>query len=192
MKDWMFFPLMIGIVGAMVYTALYWGGAPEPVNPDEGYVVSGTELQYLTPSPGTYSEFVGLDHAVMSADSRSEQKPSQGVFTTLGPAYARAYQGRNLELTVRVRAGDTNPSDKVQIAFLTVPPVKGRFGWREFSLEAEYKDIIIPVTLAEFDQAAMAAAGVKDPVIYFGIWPDPEGKKRTIHVERYQVMPVTE
>lgn len=181
MKDWLFFPLVAVIAGAMVYVAFYWGGGPQPVNPEEGYLVKGTELQYLTPSPGTNTKLVELDFATMSADFRPEQSPSQGVFTTLDSSYAKAYEGRQIELTVRARAGQTNPSDKIQIAFLTVPPVKGRFGWREFSIGPDFEDIKIPVQLDAFD--------VSDPVIYFGIWPDPEGKGRTVDVELMQVLP---
>ncbi len=192
MKDWMFFPLIMALAGFIIYQAFYWGGGPEPINPEEGYVVKGTELQYLKPSPGTFTELEGLDHAVMSADARADQRPSQGVFTTLGPDYAQAYQGRTLDLTVRAKSGGQNPSDSLQIAFLTVPAIKGRFGWRKFPLTSEYQDITIRVKLADFTDEIMDAADVDDPVVYFGIWPDPEGKGRTIHVKSYAVMPVSE
>ena len=182
MKDWLFYPVMALIAGAMIYVALYWGGGPQPINPEEGYVVQGTELQFLTKSPGTNSELNGLNYAVMSASFRPDQQPSQGVYTTLDATYAKAYEGRKIELVLRARAGQENPTDKIQIAFLTVPPVKGRFGWRDHTVEAEFSDIRIPVNLGEFD--------VSDPVIYFGIWPDPEGKGRTVEVEKILVKPV--
>jgi len=179
MKDWIFFPIMALIGALMVYMALYWGEGPEPINPEEGYLVKGPELQYLVKSPGTSSELMGVDYVVMSASFKADEEPSQGVFTTLGAEFAKAYEGRKLELIIRARAGSERPAKSFQIAFLTVPPVNGSFTWREFTPSPEFIDHKIPITLGKFPS--------DEAVMYLGIWPDADGDRRTIEVERYEV-----
>jgi len=182
MKDWLFFPLMTIIAGAMIYIAMSWGEGAQPINPEEGFVLQGAELQYLTKSPGTNADIVGVDHMVMSADFRADQQPSQGVFATLGADYAKAYGGRKLELTIRARAAQSQPAGEFQIAFLTLPPVKGSFTWRNFAPTSEFQDFKVTTTLGSFD--------VDNPVLYLGVWPDAKGKGRAIEVERYEVRPM--
>jgi len=181
-KDWLFFPLMILAAGIMIYIALFWGDGPQKGDPEEGWVIQGAELNGLTKSPGTNLKMKGVDTALMWADFTADQQPSQGVFTTLAGDYARSYGGRNLELTISARAADDNPAETFQVAFLTVPAVKGRFGWRDFKLTNEFQDFKIKTELTAFE--------VDDPVIYFGIWPDAEGKGGQIEVKRYSVKPV--
>lgn len=182
MKDWLFFPLITLLAGGMIYWALNWGDGPQDGDPKDGWVVSGAELNGLTRSPGTELTMKGVDKAILKANFAADEQPSQGVFTTLAGNYAREYGGRTLELTIRARAADTNPAETFQIALLTVPPVKGRFRWKDFTATNDYQDFTIKTRLDPFS--------VKDPVIYFGVWPDAEGKGGQIEVERFEVRPI--
>jgi len=182
MKDWLFFPLIILAAGVMVYIALNWGDGPHEGNPDDGWVIEGAELDGLVPSPGTFLTMKGTDSAILTADFRVDQTRSQGVFTTLAGNYAKSYGGKKLQLTIRAKAADENPAQTFQIAFLPVPSVKGRFGWRDFTPTDKFQDFVITTKLAAFD--------VDDPVIYFGVWPDKDGKGGGIEVERYAVRPI--
>lgn len=182
MKDWLFYPLIMIVVGAMIYLAMNWGEGPSYGNPNDGWVVKGADLNGLTRSPGTELVMKGVDKAVLKANFTAKEMPSQGVFTTLSGEYSRAFSGRKLELTIRARAADQNPSDTFQIALLTVPPVKGRFGWKDFQPTSEYQDFSITTRLDEFPEGK--------PVIYLGVWPDKEGKGGQIEVERFEVKPL--
>jgi len=182
MKDWLFYPLVLLFVAVTIYFALHWGGDPNYGDPDEGWVVEGTDLNGLTRSPGTELSMKGVDKAILRANFRADEQPSQGVFTTLSGDYSSAYGGRTLELTIRARAADENPAETFQLALLTVPPVKGRFGWRNHKATNEYKDFVIKTKLESFQS--------RDPVIYFGIWPDAEGKGGQIEIERISVKPI--
>ncbi len=181
-KDWLFFPLIILVAGIMIYIALFWGDGPKKGDPEDGWVIQGSDLNGLTKSPGTSLKMNGVDAAIMTADFTVDQTRSQGIFTTLAGDYALNYGGRELELIVRARAANENPAKKFQIAFLTVPAIKGRFGWRTFDLTNEYQDYKIKTKLAPFE--------VDDPVIYFGVWPDAEGKGGHMEVTRYSVKPI--
>lgn len=182
MKDWLFFPIIILVVCAMVYFALNWGDGPREGRPDEGWVVQGADLDGLVASPGTFVTMKGVDSAILRADFTADQQPSQGVFTTLAGSFAKSYSGKKLKLTIRAKAADDNPATKFQMAFLIVPAIKGRFGWRDFALTDEFQDFTVTTKLGTFD--------VNDPVIYFGVWPDAEGKGGQIEVTKFEVKPL--
>ncbi len=182
MKDWLFYPLIMILAGVLIYLALNWGEGPSYGNPENGWVVEGADLNGLTKSPGTTLTMKGVDKAILKGNFTAKEMPSQGVFTTLSGDYSRAYGGRELELTIRARAADENPSETFQIGFFTVPPVKGRFFWRDFTPTPEYQDFTIKTRLEEFPPGK--------PVIYFGVWPDKDGKGGQIEVERFEVRPV--
>ena len=179
MKDWIFYPLMTLIAGAMVFFAVNYGEPPPPINPEEGFVLKGPDLQYLTPPAGTRMRLEGTEYIVLSADFKSDEQPSQGVFATLSSDYVNAYVGREIELIIRARASASDPTDAFKIGLFTVPSTKGRIGWKTYNPGPEFKDYKLITTLSNF--------AVDDPVMYFGIWPDADGEGRNLDVQRYEV-----
>ncbi len=181
MKDWIFYPLMTLIAGAMVFFALNYGER-QPIDPEDGYVIEGDLLQTLTPTPGTVLSFKGdstnpIAYAVMSADYNDNKDISAGVFTVLGEEYFKAYAGENLTITVRARAAKRKPSDTFLISFLA--PTAGRIKWQPFVPTEEFTDFVLTTKLGPFKP--------EKPEIYFGIWPDAKGDGRGIEVEKYEV-----
>ena len=182
MKDWLFYPLMAAILGAMVLVALRAGGATEVIDPLKGYEISGTGLQTLTIAPGNTADLKGdninpIKYAVMSSHLTPEEAPSAGIFVMLGEDYSKAYEGKTLDLKIRARAGQKNPSKKFKIGFFRQG--KGNVGFKDFIPTPEFSDYGFQVELGPFNP--------DKPEIYFGIWPDPKGEQGTIEVEQYSL-----
>jgi len=181
MKDWLYYPLFAVVAGAMVWFA-YNYGEREEIDPSQGFVIDGTLLQMLTASPGTSLTLKGdginpISSAVMGADFKSNVQPSPGVFAVLGPEYSKAYAGKDLVLTVRARAAAEKPSEKFMIGFF--PYTTGRVRWQTFKPTPDYNDFTIETTLGPYN--------AEQPEIYFGVWPDKDGERRSIEVQRYEV-----
>ncbi len=182
MKDWLFYPLIGVVFGAMIFVALRAGGPQEKVNPLNGYEVSGTMLQTLTVAPGNTMVLKGdsinpITYAVMSAHLKPEDAPSAGIFVMLGGDYSKAYEGKTLDLKIRARAGQKKPSESFLIGFFR--PGKGRVNWQRFTPTPEFSDYEIRTELGPYTPG--------DQEIYFGIWPDPKGEQGTLEVEQYSL-----
>jgi len=178
MKDWLFYPLFVLIAGSMVFFAWSRGEAPEPITAADGFVIKGPDLQRLTAAPGTTLSFSkDYSHAVMGADFTSDVQKSAGVFVLLDARYSEVLAGKDLEITVRARAGTSKPSQQFMVTFL--PHTSGKVRWKTFEPTAEFQDYKLTTTLGPF---------LKDqPEIYFGIWPDKDGRSRTLEVEKYEI-----
>jgi hypothetical protein len=168
------------IAGIVAY-ALSFEVNEAPVNADL-YQRSGAALEALFPSPGTTvrppsAEAGAGSYAVLTAHMTQElAPPSAGVFATLGPAYEKNFAGQVIDITVRARAGQVNPSPKMLVNYIT--PGVGQTGWRAFDLGEDFTDYSL-----EFSP-------LKSPEVtnhYLGIWPDTEGQGRTVEVESVTV-----
>jgi len=187
MRDMFFFPLAALFVAGIIYFALNAGGEAETRSDAEvlqnGYVMSGPDFVALTASPGT--NFIAPDvetgepnYAVLSAQmAREKAQASIGVFATLGPQYEKVFAERNIEITVRARKSDSQPSGSFEAGYYTLDA--GSSGWKTFELTDNFEDYMfnfrpgLPQDEAEID--------------YLGIWPSPKGENKSIDVERITV-----
>ncbi len=189
MSDRFFYPFIVLLVGAIIAGALYAGGplkSPE-VTPEQiaakGFTASGEDLRRLVNAPGTTVNYA-LDssgkasHAILSAHlSKAAAPPSAGVFAALGPNYEAAFGAKTLDVTVRAKAGGDNPSDRFLLQYFTASV--GDSDEQIFPLSGQYEDYTIRYT---------TKAPKGDPGSdYVGIWPDIDGQKRTMDVERITV-----
>ncbi len=170
------------LAGAMVFVALQFAPDKIVIDPLDGHVVSGIELQGLTASPQTLLSFKsdGVDpvsYAVMSASASVENAGSAGVFVLLGEEYARAYAGKTLRLSVNARAGQNNPAEHFSLGFFVF--TTGGTGWKTFSPSKEFSTYEVTTTLGELNEG--------QPELYFGIWPDSKGDQKTLEVKSYSV-----
>lgn len=185
MKDWVFFPFILALASAIVYTALTWGGEEPNYAAGGTWTVEKGELDNLTVSDGTTLRMNGVDSAIMRANYTSKQIRAQGIFTTVAGGLANSYQDKDLEIVIRAKKAARNPAKEFQIAFLAIPSIKGSFSWKNFEPSDEYQNFVIPTKLGKFPKET----GVF-PAIYLGIWPDAEGKGGGIEVESFVIRPV--
>ena len=176
MKDWLFYPLVLAFVVAMVYYALSLA-TYEKIDSSKGLVVEGRFLSTLYASPGTSYSIAGdnvnpFAYAVLSAHvSRENAPPSAGVFLTLGAEDKKVFAKQNLRISIRARKGRANPVESFDIQYFAKDVESG---WRTFELTNEFEDY-------SFDyRAGNANAGEND---YLGIWPDVAGEALTMDVK---------
>ncbi len=189
MSDRFFYPFIVLLIGAIIAAALYAGGplkTPE-LTPEEiiaqGYIAQGDDLRRLVNAPGTMVRYAVnsdgvVSHAVLSAhQSKENAPPSAGVFVTLGPNYEAAFGGKTLEVTVRAKAGAENPSDEFAMQYFTA----GRGDSEEefFGLTGQYQDYVVI-----FKTNPPRGEPASD---YVGMWPDWDGKKRTMDLQSIRV-----
>lgn len=189
MSDRFFYPFVVLLIGAIIAAALFAGGpirtpAKTPAQIVEtGYEVQGEALRNLINSPGTTVNFAldndgKVSNAVMAAHlGKAEAPPSAGVFVTLGPAYETAFGGKELEITVRAKAGAENPSETFTAQYFTSGTGDSRP--EPMNLTGQYQDY-------SFTFTPKPSAG-EPSADYIGIWPSLDGQKRTMDVESIRV-----
>jgi len=187
MKDVVFYPVVIALIGGSIAFALSFGGKYATVDERDiiqtGYVVEGVDLSRLMSAQGTSYDIAGdasnpAAYAVMAAHMTGEKAgASAGVFATLGPAYEKAMAGQTLRITVRARKGRSNPSDRFQVGYFTVGA--GDSQWQSFNPGQDFADYSFT-----FKPGLPEGEPGND---YLGIWPDPSGDSGTIDVERMSV-----
>lgn len=184
MKDWLFYPIVIALVGGMIAYALSFSdttGTREAVTNE--IVIEGRDLQTLFAAEGTTFSIAGdasnpAAYAVLSAHvSRQNAPPSAGVFITLSPAYETKFAGQDLRITVNARKGRANPLDRFEVAYFTVGA--GDSGWQVFELGNDFRDFSFT-----FTPGLPNGAASND---FVGIWPDNAGRGRTMDVKSLKV-----
>lgn len=184
MKDWFFYPIAIALIAGMVAYAMSFSTVQTSDGPlSDVVLMEGRGLQTLFAAEGTAFSIAGdvnnpSAYAVLSAHvSRANAPKSAGVFFTLGPEYEKKFASQNLRITVHARKGRSNPLNTFEFAYFTVGA--GDSGWKEFALDNEFQDISFEFT---------PKLPVGDPGNDFvGIWPDKDGRSRTMDVKWIKV-----
>jgi len=83
---------------------------------------------------------------------------------------------------VRARAAQSNPADRFSIGFFTF--TDGKVPWRHFTPSRSFSDYELTTTLGAYN--------AEQPEIYFGIWPDTDGNRGVIEVEKYEIVVVSQ
>jgi len=187
MRDRFFYLIALIAIVIIVGLALLPGRGKAQLNDqyilDNGFILSGNDLMKLTAAPATQIEFaVGADGtvetAILSSIMPKNKAPlSAGVFGTLGSNYERLFAGKQLEITVRARAGAKKPLRRFELGYFTAG--SGDSAWNPFELGPDYQNY-------SFRFKPKAVAG--DPGIdYIGIWPGKKGRADTMEVESVKV-----
>lgn len=182
MKDWLFYPFAMLIIGGMIAYALSFA-TPTGADTATEFKLEGETLSTLFPAEGTSFSIAGdannpNAYAVLSAHIAKElAPPSAGVFATLGPSWEKKFAGQNIRVTIHARKGRANPVDRFQFAYFT--DGAGSSGWQTFDLSSEFQDISF-----EFTPGLPNGDPSSD---YVGIWPDPNGRQRTMDVKWLKV-----
>lgn len=182
MKDWFFYPLVTLIVAGMITYALSFGG-PVSIDADDGFVIEKDGLTTLTNSPGTNLSIASEAdnpnaYAVFAAQTaRDLAPPSAGIFATLSPQYEKAFAGQNIRISISARKGRSDPLDEFDIGYFTFGA--GDSGWKTFPLEQDFKtySFTFKPNLPQGDPASD----------FVGVWPDVQGRNRTMDVEWIKV-----
>ncbi len=183
MKDYLFYPLCALVVGVMIAYALSFKQDNGVFNPSDGFVLSGEDLQYLQ-IPERLERLVtndvqsgGLTAVLTSHINKKTAPPSAGISVRLGPAYEKAFEGQELIMTVRARAGDNTPSSGFQMGYFSIGANSS--GWKGYSLTADYQDYVL-----RFKKTVPKGDVGGD---YAGIWPDLDGLGRSMNVSSLKV-----
>lgn len=181
MKDWLFYPLAIMVIAAMVIFA-YTRGDAEAVPVGTDFVVEGETLSTFYAAQGVSFSIAGDTnnpnaYAVLSAHvSRENAPPSAGVFVTLPPAYKEMYAGQTLRISVIGRKGRASKLKSFDVAYISTDA--GASGWQSFKITSEFEEFGFQFTPKKSN------AGGTD---YVGIWPDVDGESRTLDVKSLKI-----
>lgn len=181
MKDWLFYPLSILTVFAMIFFALSFGESTSGFDVSKGWVIEGEALQELTVSPGAKLEIatnlVNPEmHAVMSSFVELQNARSAGIFTSIPPRFQMEFFGYPLLFSIEAKAGSNNPVGTFNAAFFSQ---KTASRWREFEVSNEFETYTFIFTPKDLD--------IADRYAYFGIWPDAKGEDRTLAVRKMSI-----
>lgn len=176
LRDRYFYPLALLVIAGIITLALSFGhndGFSDQQIINEGWEISGPDLNSLTVSPGTNSAYVNDEGGYIQLSQYTpdgEGPASIGAFATLGPSHERAFAGRLLRLTFRARSGRINPLKEFDAAYYTMegPPS----GWTTFTLGPDWEDYII-----EYTPPIIAA---QDNVDLIAIFPGRAGENETL------------
>jgi len=161
-KDWLFFPLILGVIAAIIWFALSLGGPREQLTVEDvranGYGLSGDDLIQLTASPGTEFMVGGGTARLIQIQSQAEAPPSAGIFMTLPPVAEAAFGGQAIEVTWRVRreAGES----AVRLGYFTIGD--GDSKWKTVPVGPDFSDVSL-----EFTPGLPSEEGFD----YAGLWP---------------------
>ncbi len=182
LKNWQFYPLALMTIFGMIAYALSYGDH-EPIDPSQGYLLEGRGLETLTTGPGTFYDLVGdpvnpYAYTTLSANQSLAAAPqSAGVFATLSREYKTEFAGKDIEIIVTARAGQTNPVSEFKISYFATGA--GDTGWKDFIAGKEFQEFKLVYTpkkaTSDFD------------VDYLGIWPDVKGESKTLDVKSLRV-----
>ena len=186
MKDRYFYPLALLVIAGIIVLALRPGAKPDgPSDADiaeNGYSMTGNELERLVAAPGTLvsfetDEFGKVHFAALSSNlPRKMAAASAGVFATLGPQYERVFADKQLKITIVARAGNINPLEKFEAGYFTAGT--GDSGWKPFDLGADYHSYSFTFT---------PQGGGNPGNDYVGIWPGADGKNKVMNVKSIRI-----
>lgn len=187
MRDRFFYPLLVLVIAGILYLAVLPGIRHGNLNPEdiinEGYTLSGLDLQKLTAAPGTEVSFIDGQGerpllAVLSSNNpRKLANASAGVFGTLGPNYEAGFGGYDLEITITARAGRDKPLSEFKAGYFTVGVGDSR--WQNFTLSANFEDYSF-----NFTPKPPKGNPGND---FVGIWPGDEGKSETMELKSIRI-----
>ncbi len=182
MKDWLFYPLIMLIAGAMIFIAVSIGET-EDIDPAQGITIRGDGFSRLVVGPGNHLKVIETQAgpvARLSSSATHKEAPSAGIFLAIPKTYQDYYDGIKLNFSLKVRKSDQNGNSYFQSGFFSPASSKP---WQKFELTGEFEEYIFTHIAKKNVQG--------DDFFYFGIWPDPEGKNRNIDVLEISVKPET-
>ncbi|MCP2679035.1 hypothetical protein NHF45_05785 [Maricaulaceae bacterium NA33B04] len=183
LSDRFFLPLFVLVCAGLIYLALEFRPAgDDAVMTNDRLVFEGAALAQLIPGPGTSSAFdpaaTGGPVARASADSSlaAAGNQSAGVGALVPPEFEAAVVGRDIEVSITLRAEDPSHT-QVAMGYFVVGG--GDTGWLRREIPDDGSAIVLTHTIP-----ADAPTGNND---WVGLWPDLEGAGRTVLVERIAV-----
>jgi len=183
MKDYLFYPLCVLVIGGIIAYALSFAEETVEFNTAQGFELSGEDLQYLLPperlefSVSTDSQTGELAAILTSNVNKKTAPPSAGISVRLGPDFEKAFEGKTIEVTIRARAGDISPTPAFQMGYFSIGANSS--GWKDYTPSAEYQDYTL-----RFKKAVPKGETGGD---FAGIWPDLDGVGRTLNISSIKV-----
>lgn len=187
LPDRIFFPLIALILAGMIWVALAFGptasdpAGPFSGNPKDGLLVKGKYLAIMQNGPGITHELVkepdGETILRAAAGQRSDEAPSAGVFITVPPKFAKAWEGHTLSISVKLRQPEDNPSSDVFLRYYAIAGGNSSPANCEVSPQWQECNLVYKMPRRK------SRTGTQ----FIGIWPDALGLSRWIDIGALQV-----
>jgi hypothetical protein len=183
-----FYPLAALLIGGMIAFALSFGGGAALSDDDIlalGWRMEGPALRNLNVSPGTEVRYIDEEGGFvrLSAFTPFDVGPgSVGVFASLGADYERAFAGREIEISLRVRAADRNGLEAFDTAYFPIEAPAS--DWQVFRLSPDWQDLSFT-----FSPDIVAAPPNVD---LLSIWPGKAGESLAMDLAQIRIEVVGE
>ena len=188
LRDLYFYPLAVIIIGGMIAFALSFGGG-EALSDNEiiemGWSLDGPSLRNLNVSPGTELSYLEEEGGFvrLSAFTPFNVGPASiGVFASLSPDFERAFAGRDLRISLRVRTAPGNGLDGFDTAYFPIESAPS--AWQVFDLTPNWQDVSYT-----FRPPIVAAPPNTDLIALF---PGKEGESREMDLARIRIQVISE
>lgn len=183
LSDRFFLPLFALVCAGLIYLALeYRPSGDDAVMTADRLVFEGAALAQLIPGPGTSSAFdpAAMGGPVARASAASSLQAagnrSAGVGALVPPEFEAAVLGRDIEVSITLRAEDPDHTE-VAMGYFVVGA--GDTGWLLRTIPEDGSPITLTHTIPPD-----SPTGNND---WIGLWPDLDGAGRTVLVERIAV-----
>lgn len=181
--DKIFYPLAVLLIAAMVFGALSLGGhetLDEQRILEEGWSVSGLDLEVLEIPPGTDGSYVDEEGGYLELFQFTPYgvgPASPGVFATLTSEYEQAFAGKPLRVTMRARAARQNGLERFHGFYM---PIESAISpWAEFELTSDWQDFTYDFT--------PPIADAPQNVDLVSVFPGREGESRVMHLASIRI-----
>ena len=180
MKDWQFYPLIALAAALMIVFALFLGRG-ETIDTSQGLTVQGQDLSRLVVAPGHTLEMSGTStpiFATLRSHALRKDAPSAGVFLALSQEYQDAYDGQDIDFSIRARTTRKNGVASFRAGFFAPG---GSTSWTEYALTSEFEDFSFSFRPKQIETG--------EDYFYFGIWADWDGLGAGLDVSEMSVRP---
>jgi hypothetical protein len=145
-----------------------------------GWIVSGDGLSEFTSAAGTAAIFLPESNPrriQARANRTREQAPgSPGLYYTLAPPLMRAYAGKEIEVSVTLRAAPSDGAERTEINFFMLNASAS--GWNSFEVPNDFQTVNFRwrIPVEDSDRPGLVA-----------FWPDQSGQNKGIEVRDLSV-----
>ncbi|VAV99185.1 hypothetical protein MNBD_ALPHA06-1597 [hydrothermal vent metagenome] len=188
LSDRLFFPLLILVLGLIIYAAFKYGPSvsatqsPLSGDPMAGFLIEGADLRLIDSGPNLVRELINDPEEGYFVRSTAgapliKNPASAGIFLAMLPDIGMAWSGQTIHVAVELRQSAINPSSDVIVRYYAVGRGNGPVTPCAVSKQWQTCYMTYKVRLSD-----------NPPNLSFvGIWPDTKGLGRYVDMRSMEI-----